>query len=184
MSSKNALFVTHDTHSFIEFARGLTVLGWTLFARGPTGKALRAAGLHVENPGKIVLRNPHGPYINPALTIGFIPVRRIGDTTRFDILCSDLPSRDTVMTTMANGDGATVITQIINASSLLHAAVMGRRLVVATPAIAVEVLERLRIKTAADPRFRQYLGLLTEELISYFTLDMSGVISPMCRTSE
>ena len=176
-TAKTALISVFDKNGIVEFAQGLTLLGWRILASGGTAKRLSEAGIDVTDVATIVgepilghrvvtlSREVHAALLAKDTPEDNAELARLG-IPRIDLVCIDLYPLQTAIEERRPYEE--VIEMIdIGGPTLLRSAAKGGRIVVSRAQDRQTVLDML-LDTGVDPGCRMYLAGLAEETVSRY----------------
>jgi phosphoribosylaminoimidazolecarboxamide formyltransferase / IMP cyclohydrolase len=176
-----ALLSAYDKAGIEDFARGLSGLGWQLYASGGTAKALADAGLAVTDVSELVggqaILGHRVVTLSREISAGLLADKNSADD-RAELAKLNLPIIDLVCVDMyplesaiAGGDAKSVIEKTdIGGPTLLRAAAKGRRIVLSHAEQRQPVLDWLKADRPDESGFLESLAARAEyEVARYIT---------------
>lgn len=151
-----ALLSVYDKTGIVEFAQGLTELGWTLFASGGTAKAIADAGMDVKDVSELVggsaILGHRVVTLSREISAGLLADKSSKEDLDelselnlpvIDLVCVDMyPIEEAIAGT---GDKAKVVQQTdIGGPTMLRSAAKGRRIVLSHAEQRQPVLDWLK----------------------------------------
>ena len=151
-----ALLSVYDKTGIVEFAQGLTDLGWTLYASGGTAKAIADAGMDVKDVSELVggsaILGHRVVTLSREISAGLLADKSSKEDLDelselnlpvIDLVCVDMyPIEEAIA---ASGDKAKVVQQTdIGGPTMLRSAAKGRRIVLSHAEQRQPVLDWLK----------------------------------------
>lgn len=177
--TQNALISVYDKSGIEDFARGLSDLGWKIYASGGTAEAIKKAGTDVSDVselvgGKAILghrvvtlsREIHAGILADDSPEQKAELAQLG-IPRIDLVCVDMYPLETAIKDKAS-EAEVIEKTDVGGPTLLHAAAKGRRIVLSRPEQRREVLEWLKADRPNQPEFIKKLAATAElEVANY-----------------
>jgi len=177
-----ALLSVYDKTGIEDFARGLSELGWQLYASGGTAKAIEAAGLNVTDVSELVggqaILGHRVVTLSRELAAGLLADKDnkadVAELKKLklpliDLVCVDMyPLEEAIA---ANSSVAEIIEKTdIGGPTLLRAAAKGRRIVLSHAEQRQPVLDWLKGGKADEEKFRQELAARAEYEVARYVM--------------
>lgn len=175
-----ALLSVYDKAGIEEFARGLSDLGWRIYASGGTAEAIKKAGVEVTDTSELsgggAILGHRVVTLSREIYAGLLAddseeqteeLKSLG-IPRIDLVCVDMyPLKETIES--PGSTEADVIEKTdVGGPTLLHAAAKGRRIVLSRPEHRQEVLDWLKNGRADEKEFVKRLAAEAEyEVANY-----------------
>src|SRR5579884_726647 len=138
-----ALLSVYDKTGIVEFARGLTELGWQLYASGGTAKAIAEAGLSVRDVTELVggeaILGHRVVTLSREISAGLLADKNSSeDLTEMkklglpiiDLVCVDMYPLEETTNKVGSTKEEVILKTDIGGPTMLRAAAKGRRIVV------------------------------------------------------
>lgn len=179
----NALLSVYDKTGIVEFAQGLSDLGWKLYASGGTAKVLAEANLPVTDVSALVggeaILDHRVVTLSREIYAGILAdhtpehdteLEKLG-IPRIGLVCVDMyPLFDAIND--PNATEQTVIEKTdIGGPTMLHASAKGRGIVVSRASQRAEVLQWLRDGKPNETEFLRKLAAIAEFEVARYVLD-------------
>jgi phosphoribosylaminoimidazolecarboxamide formyltransferase/IMP cyclohydrolase len=179
----NALISVYNKTGIETFARGLTELGWKVFASGGTAKALEAAGIPVTDVAALVggeailghrvvtlSREIHAGILADKTADHTAELERLG-IPRIDLVCVDMyPLREAISKPDSTETSVIELTDI-GGPTMLRGAAKGRRIVVSLASQRKDVLEWLQAGKPEEEAFLRTLAAQAELEVAAYVLE-------------
>lgn len=175
----NALLSVFDKTGIEEFAKGLSKLGWRIYASGGTAEAVKKAGIEVTDTSKLSkggsILGHRVVTLSREIYAGILaddsPQQQKEleelDIPRIDLVCVDMYPLKQAINTDAN-EAEIIEKTDVGGPTLLHAAAKGRRIVLSRAEQREEVLSWLESGKPGEAEFRKKLAAIAEyEVASY-----------------
>jgi len=166
-----ALLSVYDKTGIETFARGLSELGWQLYASGGTAKALSDAGLEVKDAAELVggeaILGHRVVTLSREISAGLLADKQnpddMAEMAKLGLPIIDLVCVDMYPLEQAIFDGADVLEKTdIGGPTLLRAAAKGRRIVLSHAEQRQPLLEWLKSGQPDGDQFRRELAARAE----------------------
>ncbi len=171
---RTALLSVYDKTGIVEFGRGLTALGFDIYASGGTAQKLSEAGLRVHDVAELVggeailghkvvtlSREIHAGLLADGSTEQQSELKKLG-LPRIDLVCVDMyPLGQTLQDPGSTEEQVIELTDV-GGPTLLHAAAKGRRIVLSRPEQRSAVLDWLQAGEPDKQIFIRQLAAIAE----------------------
>jgi phosphoribosylaminoimidazolecarboxamide formyltransferase / IMP cyclohydrolase len=177
-----ALLSVYDKTGIEEFARGLTELGWQLYASGGTAKTIQASGIAVTDIATLVggeaILGHKVVSLSREIAAGLLAdkaedmaeMKKLGLPT-IDLVCVDMYPLEAAIGQPNATEQAVIEQTDMGGPTLLRAAAKGRRIVVAHADQRVAVLEWLNAGKPDEQEFLRRLAARAEyEVARYVSI--------------
>lgn len=181
-AAKNALISVFDKTGIEEFARGLTELGWNIYASGGTKQRLLDAGIKATDASEIVggqaILGHRVVTLSREISSGLLADLEsqadIDELNKLnipiiDLLCVDMYPLEEAVKKPGSTRHEVVEATDIGGPTLIRAAAKGNRIVLTRADQRVEVLEWLRGGRPAEQEYRQQLAATAVYEIARYT---------------
>lgn len=173
-SAGNALISVWDKTGIEQFAKGLSDLGWKIYASGGTAEVIKKSGIEVTDTSKL---SGGGEILgHRVVTLSReIYAGILADNTkdhddelkklnipRIDLVCVDMyPLADEIKNEKSTEESIIEKTDV-GGPTLLHAAAKGRRIVLSRPDQREEVMQWLKQGKPDEDKFKKKLAAIAE----------------------
>lgn len=178
-----ALLSVYDKTGIAEFARGLSDLGWQIYASGGTAKAVADAGVTVTDVAGLVggeaILGHRVVTLSREISAGLLADKSSREDMDelaklklpvIDLVCVDMYPLEAAIAE-AGGDKQAVITQTdIGGPTMLHSAAKGRRIVVSHVSQRSEVLDWLKAGKPDEASFLERLAARAEYEVARYIM--------------
>lgn len=180
-----ALLSVYDKSGIGEFARGLSGLGWQIYASGGTAKAVAAAGVEVKDVTELVgggaILGHRVVTLSREISAGLLADKHSDDDMAemdrlglpvIGLVCVDMyPLEEAIA---AGSDGKEVIEKTdIGGPTMLRSAAKGRRIVLSHASQRQPVLDWLKSGRPGEESFLEELAARAEYEVTRYTLALA-----------
>jgi len=180
---KVALISVYNKTGIVEFAQGLTKLGYFILSSGGTAKKLREAGVKVTDVAELVgggailghrvvtlSREVHAGLLAKFALADQKEMKKLGIPYIHLVCCDFYPLRKAIAEEMATIDSVVEMTDI-GGPTMVRSAAKGGRVVICDPSDRAWVLERLKQNKKLSPEEIQTLRAKVEFAVASYCLD-------------
>lgn len=195
---KNALLSVYNKEGIVEFAEGLSELGWNLISSGGTARKIGEAGVPVKDVAELVggeailghrvvtlSREVHAGLLADKNDPEQVEELETLNIPLIDLVCVDMYPLEQAIAEGKSEDDVIEMTDV-GGPTMLHSGVKGRRIVVSRQEQREPVLDWLRAGSPDDQHVRRKLAAVAEaevadyidisaEFLGHVSLQSSGV---------
>lgn len=178
-----ALLSVYDKSGIEDFARGLSDLGWRIYASGGTAKAIRAAGIDVEDVSGLVggsaILGHRVVTLSREISAGLLADKDSGDDMAeldrlglpvIDLVCVDMYPLEEVIAKPGASKHDVIERTDIGGPTMLRSAAKGRRVVLSHASQRKPVLDWLKAGRPDEEAFLDDLAARAEYEVTRYTL--------------
>src|SRR5512146_265474 len=186
---KIALLSVYDKTGVEEFAKGLSELGWQLYASGGTAKAIAAAGLKVKDVAELVggeaILGHRVVTLSREISAGLLADKSNAEDMAemaklklpvIDLVCVDMYPLEEAIANSASPKDVIEKTDI-GGPTMLRAAAKGRRIVLSHAGQRAEVLDWLKAGKPDEAEFLEKLAARAEYEVARYGLALAKHLS-------
>ncbi|HEX5455940.1 MAG TPA: hypothetical protein VFW77_01100 [Candidatus Saccharimonadales bacterium] len=187
-SAGTALLSVYNKAGIEEFARGLSDLGWRIYASGGTAEAIRKSGVEVtdttELSGGGAILGHRVVTLSREIYAGLLAddskeqsgeLKSLG-IPRIDLVCVDMYPLKEAIENPGSTEADVIEKTDVGGPTLLHAAAKGRRIVLSRPEHRKEVLDWLKSGRPEEQKFIKRLAAEAEYEVANYMIKSANYL--------